>query len=309
MLKVITAAFAALSLAACATTDGPPRPYMAKGQIDAKYQAEGPWPVAHAISEEACDRENHLCDIWYPADLGANPLTGARAGFRHPVISWANGSGQKPSVYIDYLRHLASWGFVVVAARDDSTRDGATTVDAANYILREGERPSSPFYRKLDRSNLGAAGHSQGGASVTSLHARGNPLFKTYVGFHSAPWFFSKFCCAVTPDTYRGTSVTASIFQWSSVPDSGQPDWYDAVPDTAEKVYARLTFARHADIGGSPGCYEQGCSRTMGPYLGYSTAWLMWRLQGAAEAGQAFRPNGEFFRTDPAWSLTLSNIR
>lgn len=308
-MKRLVAALAVLTLSACATPDPRVLDYTAKGPVEARYQAKGPWGVVQTVSEAPCDREGHLCDIFRPAELGANPLTGVRSGFRHPVISWANGTGQTPAVYVDYLRHLASWGFVVVAARDDSARDGATTVDAANYLLRQGETPTSPFFGHLDASKLGAVGHSQGGAAVTSLQAHGNRLFKTYIGFHTSPGFFSKFCCDVTPDTYKTASPSGSIFQWSSTPDSGRPDWYDPAPDTAPKAYALLAYTHHADIGGSPGCLQAGCSPTLRSYLGYSTAWLMWQLQGDDAAGQVFRPNGEFFRSDPAWSAMLSNVR
>ncbi|MEN5364614.1 hypothetical protein [Brevundimonas intermedia] len=296
-----------MALLGCATTPPAP-PYETKGPIETKYQAEGPWAVTRTVSAEACDRESHLCDIWHPTELGTNPLTGARSGFRHPAISWANGSGQRPEVYAAYLKHLASWGFIVIAARDDHTRNGATTEDAARYLIAQGEASSSVFYRKVDAARLGAVGHSQGGAAITNLHVRGNPLFRTYIGFHTAPFFFSKFCCEVVPSSYEGTRVTAPIFQWTSVPDSGKPDWYDPVPNTAPKAFALLTHARHADIAGVPECRDQPCAQGIYPYLGYSTAWLMWQLQGAEDGHTAFRQSGEFFRPNANWSMNLSNL-
>ncbi|MGW5517518.1 hypothetical protein [Nocardia africana] len=283
--------------------------YTTKGPVEAKYQAAGPWTVTKAVSDTDCDRKQQVCDIWYPTDLGSNPLTGARSGFKHPVIVWADGSGQTPAVYAYYLQHLASWGFIVVAARDDATGDGGTTVDAANYILDQTTVPSSVFYDNVDSTNIGAAGHSQGGASITSLHAHGNPIFKTYIGFHTAPAFFAGACCNVTPDTYTGSTVHASIFQWSSKPDSGTPDWYNAVPDTAQKAFALLTYTNHGDIAGSPGCTDSGCAQGAYGYLGYSTAWLMWQLQGAADGGAVFQPGGEFFLPNPNWTQNLSNIQ
>lgn len=305
-LKALIVAAAALGLAACSHAPAPA--YTTKGPIEAKYQATGPWTVSRTVSATPCDREEQLCDIWYPSELGTNPIKGLTRGFRHPMISWANGSGQTPEVYEDYLRHLASWGFIVVAARDKSTGNGDTTIDATRYMIAEAESPSSLFYNRIDVAKIGAAGHSQGGASITNLHARADPLFKTYLGFHTAPWFFSKHCCAVVPDSYIGTQVTASIFQWSSTPDSGTPDWYDPIPASAPKAYALLKYARHADVAGKPGCENVSCAQGPYGYLGYSTAWLMWQLQGAADGGEAFRQNGEFFRPNLGWSMNLSNI-
>ena len=306
MLKTLLAGALALALAGCAHAPAPV--YAVKGPIEARYQAKGPWAVSKLVTDEPCDRENRLCEIWYPTDLGRNPLKGQARGFKHPLISWANGSGQKPMVYAYFLEHLASWGFIVVAAQDESTRDGATTLDAAEYLLKQGRTPSSRFYGKVDASNVGAVGHSQGGAAITSLHAHGNGLFKAYVGFHTAPSWFARVCCNVTPDSYVGSEVTAPILQWSSRPDSGRPDWYEPVPASAPKAYALLTYTHHPDIAATPGCTNQPCGQGVEPYLGYSTAWLMWRLQGVNEAGVAFGQKGEFMRPNPSWSLNLSNI-
>jgi hypothetical protein len=285
--------------------------YETKGPVEAKYQVLGPWSVTRMTTRDVCDRKNKLCDIWYPTQLGKDARAGSTRAFRHPVVSWANGTGQKPENYAYYLKHLASWGFIVVASRDTSTGNGATTEDAARYVLKLGETPSSPFYGKVDAANVGAAGHSQGGAAVTSLHARDSTVFKTYVAFHTSPWFFSALCCKVTPSSYRKSNVTASIFQWTSTPDSGNSDWYDPVPDTAEKAFALLRYTVHADIqnGDRPDCARLGCVQGMYPYLGYSTAWLMWRLQASNDVALAFRARGEFLRRGSSWSRSTSNIR
>lgn len=308
MLKAFIAAALAATLAVPAAAQVPA--YTTKGPIEAKYQALGPWAVTKTVSAVACDTENRLCDIWYPTNLGTNPIKGLASGFKHPVVSWANGSGQTPIIYEYYLKHLASWGFVVVASRDDGTGNGKTTADAAQYIINQGNSSSSVFYDKIDTANFAAVGHSQGGASVTNLHARKNPLFKTFIGFHTSPWFFSLLCCNVIPGTYNGSGVTKSIFQWSSTPDSGTPDWYNPVPAPALKAFALLKYANHGDVGSgaTPNCPNSGCAQGAYPYLGYSTAWLMWQLQGATDGGNAFKQGGEFFLPNINWTTNLSNV-
>ena len=49
------------------------------------------------------------CTAYRPSTLGQNGVT-------HPVILWGNGTGSSPSTYAGLLRHLASHGFIVVAA-------------------------------------------------------------------------------------------------------------------------------------------------------------------------------------------------
>lgn len=308
MLKALIPASLALGAVAC--TQAPAPTYTAKGPIEAKYQARGPWAVTRTISASSCDRENRMCDIWYPTELGSNPLKKMSEGFKHPVISWANGSGEQPGTYSYFLQHLASWGFIVVASRDDGPGEGGTAVDAAQYIINKSNAASSIFYNNVDIANIGAVGHSQGGASVTNLHARKNPLFKTFIALHTSPGWFAQLCCDVQPETYDGSGVTRSIFQWTSTPDSGRPHWYDPVPAPALKAYAALTYARHGDVGQGVGidCANSRCAQGVRPYLGYSTAWLMWQLQGARDGGDAFKQNGEFLLPDTDWTAALSNV-
>lgn len=92
------------------------------------------------VSVTSCPREGNVCDIWYPTDLGSNPLRGERTGFCHPVIVSANGPGD--SVPTDknatFPRYLACWDFLVIRSRDGSSVGGETVVDANNYILALG---------------------------------------------------------------------------------------------------------------------------------------------------------------------------
>lgn len=295
----------AFALPGCADARAPE--YRVKGPIEAKYQAQGPFGVKKTVSTDPCDREKRFCDIWYPAKLEEAGGRRATRAMRYPVVSWANGSGQKPEVYDHFLRHLASWGFIVVATRDESTGNGDTTEDAASYVVDLGRDRSSVFFNKVDADNVGAAGHSQGGAAVTSLQARGSPLFKTFIGFHTSPSWFAGLCCKITLKSYRASRGTASIFQWSSKPDSGRPDWYDAAPSGVDKAYALLTYTKHGDIGqgASSTCSSSGCGQGPAAYLGYATAWLVWHLQNEEEAAAAFTPNGEFVRRAPGWTTSL----
>ncbi|MBV7480064.1 MULTISPECIES: hypothetical protein [unclassified Pseudomonas] len=119
--------------------------YTPKGPIEAKYQAAGRWAVTKTTTTEPFDREGHLCDIFRPLSLG-----GSAGDVRHPVVAWANGTGQPARKYRYFLRHLASWGFIVVSSRDTDTADGASTTDAANYIIQQGRIAGSPFCGKVD---------------------------------------------------------------------------------------------------------------------------------------------------------------
>jgi hypothetical protein len=111
-----------LALVGCRATDDYPT-----GSIEKKYPAPGPHAVTVALSYKCCDHRGNRYDLYYPANLAA--------GSPHPIITWGNSTGRVSSGASYLLRHLASWGFVVVATRDRFTADGTTIVDAANFMM------------------------------------------------------------------------------------------------------------------------------------------------------------------------------
>ena len=45
-------------------------------------------------------------DLYYPTPLGAN-------GFKHPILTWGNGTFGQSTNYAYFLKHMASWGVVI----------------------------------------------------------------------------------------------------------------------------------------------------------------------------------------------------
>lgn len=294
--------------------------------IETKYHADGPWQVATIVTATACDHKQDLCDIYYPVNLGQD-------GYKHPIVAWANGTGDTPidpSTYAYFLRHLASWGFVVIATRDGETGYGDTILDSIAYMKAQAADPTSPFYDKLDTAHVGTAGHSQGatGAVNAMLHANAATpnAIQTAVSFHIAR---QSFCnpadlCLLTADLEGGTS--GSIFYVSGTSDilispdkqllylgkiDSNQGYYDHTPSALIKAKAILKGPNHNDIQGDPSCSGANfpCSNGVDGYLGYPTAWLMWRLAGAADGQQAFKANGgEIFSETTNWKSVVSNM-
>jgi pimeloyl-ACP methyl ester carboxylesterase len=91
----------------------------------------------------------------------------------YPVVVWANGTdivelfglglpSNTTCYYEDVLKHLASWGYVVIAPNDGQTGSGEEleyAVDVAQWL---DAAPNNPFQGKLDTDRIAAAGHSQG---------------------------------------------------------------------------------------------------------------------------------------------------
>jgi hypothetical protein len=75
--------------------------------------------------------------IFCPQTLGAND-------FKHPVITWGNGTFAIPSFYRRLLRHLAPYGFVVVCSNSINTgtgREMVNGIDLASKFLKSRRFP------------------------------------------------------------------------------------------------------------------------------------------------------------------------
>jgi hypothetical protein len=289
--------------------------------IEQKYYANGPWTVTTTVTATACDSKGDLCDIYFPANLGAN-------GFLHPIVVWGNGTGTTPiaaSTYAYYLRHLASWGFVVIATQDGTTGIGQTLIDSANYIKARNTDASSVFFGKLDVTKIGAVGHSQGATGVINAMIHSGGMISTAVAFHlpAQMWCSSSSNCLQTA-TLTGATAGSILYVSGSADTLISPDtqlfgsqlnsntaYYNATPSALTKAKAIIKGTNHNDVQGNPTCPSGlgSCNNGVDAYLGYPTAWLMWQLQGAADGQQAFKAStGEIYTETTNWQSILSNV-
>jgi hypothetical protein len=117
-------------------------------------------------------------NVYHPKNL-------ATSGYLHPILIWANGYTDNPEPnppkcvtdagankwcgqYLPMMKHLASHGFVVVASLSTATGSGdpLPTIVGMDWIIKQNEDPSSPYYHRLDTDNIGQLGHSFGGMST-----------------------------------------------------------------------------------------------------------------------------------------------
>jgi hypothetical protein len=281
--------------------------------LEGKYEQPGPWGVTVSTTTVACDRKGDVCTIYAPTPLGVDPRTGKP--YVHALLSWANGSGVNTVAYDYYIRHLATWGFVVVATADTSTGDGTTVTDAANYMIAQSKTPGSPYYGKIDANHVGAVGHSQGGGAAAVLFAHQTPPFSAYVAIHVSPSWFCYVSCGYKPGDMANATHGAILFLGSIA--NGQTDetfgFYNDIPDAATKAEGILQNADHNDVSGNPHCVPGGAGCVTGAYgyLGYSTLWFEWQLKGDTTEGlAAFNgTSGEFVQADDDWTLNRTNVK
>ncbi|GAA5056179.1 poly(ethylene terephthalate) hydrolase family protein [Nocardia callitridis] len=293
-----------------------PAPYVPTAGIESKYFADGPSAVTERLGIGCCDATGARYDLWYPSDLESGPG-------RHPIILWGNGSNAVPSQYTHLLRHLASWGFVVIATENKNTGSGAEIRQSLEFLLGREQDPSSVFHGKLDRGAVGAMGHSQGATGAVNALRDSGGAIKTAVPLELP----SQALCSsggTCPDTRQlttgslflvngsrdGISPSNQLLPWQVVGLHSNRAYYEATPPQVPKVWATYNGADHNDPQGQPDCgaASNPCGVGVFGYLGYPTAWLRAQLTGDPEARSAFRSGGELFAPSPNWSNQVSTL-
>lgn len=286
--------------------------------IEQKYFAPGPWRVSAVQGFGCCDSSGARFDVWYPTDLGAG-------GFRHPVITWGNGTNARPGQYAYLLSHLATWGFVVVASENVNTGTGQEILDAGRWMTTQNDQASSIFSHVLAPASVGAIGHSQGAAGVLNAMMKSGGLITTAIPIELAAQTFctSSASCADTRNLSGGSiflingsadamiSPSTQLLPWQLAGLQSDSAYYQAAPASVPKAWGTLIGPDHNDVQGQPGCAQASvpCVNGVYGYLGYLTAWMMDRLQGDSYAHQAFvNGSGEFFHETTNWSNQASTV-
>jgi pimeloyl-ACP methyl ester carboxylesterase len=205
---------------------------------------------------------------FYPTDLG-----GPNDTFKHPVLTWGNGTGSNACAYAPALLQLAAWGYVVVAANNASTGWGTEILAAANHLVQENANPSSVFHGKLDTNKIGAIGHSQGAGGAIRAAVLSSGLIKSVVALSLTDPLGWVPVGIPAPDTGQ-LSVPTFFVRGSNdflATELGAALYYGGVPGAAAK--ASLKGAGHNDLQAA---------------RGYVTAWLDYTLKGDGYARGAF---------------------
>ncbi len=248
--------------------------------IEAYYRSAGPWAIS---SGTYTDASGDTYDLFYPTNLGAD-------GFKHPILTWGNGSFGKTSDVKDVLNQFASWGFVTIASTSGWTGTGNEMLTGAQDMVSLNSDPDSMFYNQLNTDEVGAIGVSQGagGTVRATLHSGG--LIKTAVPISlPAPIWVTE------SDAFNVAQLSVPVlFLGGSNDLLISPPWtlleyYSEVPGAAAMLV--LNGADHLTIKNSPG-----------GYLGYITAWLMYQLQADQYARGAFVGDPPEANTNTNWS-------
>ncbi|RAI85917.1 chlorophyllase-like protein [Paenibacillus pabuli] len=198
----------------------------------------------------------------------------------HPVIAWGNGTGALPDNYDQLLRHLASWGFIVIDTYSQTTGTGKEIMAAIEYMLSENEVTVSPFYHRIQKDQVGAAGHSQGSTGVINAHTNfeNGDLIKTVVSI-ALPDL--KYCDP--EDVYDTSALKVPFFVIGGTRDfiiSPSDSNKLALNNTSPDLPILMAMAR--------GAAHTAIEQDGGQHRGYLTAWMRYQLMNDSDARTAF---------------------
>jgi dienelactone hydrolase len=213
-----------------------------------------PGPFQTAKQEDA----NHT--YYFPAELGSQGCA------KHPVIVWGNGTWTNPTVYDQLLTHFASHGFVVAAANTSNAGSGIEMRQGLDNLTTFNNTAGNRFNQKLDLTQVGATGHSQGGGGA--LEAVKDQRIKTTAPM--APFLGSQLGFQPTD-----TAIFFSGRNDTWLPPAGVKARYDGVSSPA--AYAEHIDANHFVM-----------AATAGDFRAPLTAWMRWHLMGDANARGMF---------------------
>ena len=228
--------------------------------------------------------------IYYPAELETSDK-------QYPVIVICNGSGTPISKYPAVPEHYASWGFIVIGTEEENAWNGFGAEMSIRHLQRLNdneqieEGKTNIFYQKVDLSNVGIVGHSQGGVGVlNAITAQAHKdIYKAAVSLSPT----NKELAYALEWDYDATLVNIPIMLISGA--GGGDDWV-VTGEQLESIYSDIAdnkiMVRRNDTPHGEVLYSED---------GYVTAWLMWQLQGDENAAKAFVGDDAEILTNPLY--------
>jgi predicted dienelactone hydrolase len=138
--------------------------------IEQRYEHTGSHPVTTQIVTDPASGGTFA--LYYPSNL---------ADTTHPIVTWGNGTGAHPQDYDTLLRHLASWGFVVIDSTNSQTGNGTDMLAGATYLLHRNATSGDQFHNRIDTAHIAAVGHSQGATGALNATRLSNGMITTTV--------------------------------------------------------------------------------------------------------------------------------
>jgi hypothetical protein len=221
--------------------------------------------------------------VYRPKDL-------AQGGLCHPLITWGNGHGTTPSIYSALLTRLASHGFVVIASNSSTVSQGnpAPMLVGVTWMLEQNADPTSEFYRRIDTTHIGAAGHSEGAMATASA------------GADSRIVTISPICNGSNARNLHGPALLLCGGQDTTLPCSGSVSAVNAITNQAALAADYLTATHTSWMTFGNGA--------LSPVELSVVTWMRVQLMGDTSLRPTFYGTSCTLCTDSAWQITQNSL-
>ena len=242
--------------------------------LESKYLASGPETVK-VVELPSDDKVIGKIVVAYPESLETSDA-------KWPLVNIGNPSNTDADGMMEMLRHLASWGYIVIDNMDKQTGTGVSVSKTMDAFLAVSAQEGNLFHGKVNTDKIAIAGYSQGACAV-ALAATQYPnagLYKAIylcscpqpqlgINFKWGEYHFADFKAPVL--TFAGTG------DWDSkliAPFEVFTQTFDEITEGVPAVQARRSGKDHEQMGGEGD-----------PYM---TAWFEYWLKNDQEAGKVF---------------------
>lgn len=276
--------------------------FKSSSALEKKYSGLGEYEVKE-LEFDSDNKSIRKIRVWYLNE---------EQDRKYPVIVIANASNTAALNLKPAFLRLASWGFIVVGNDDRQTGTGETATITLDYVLNLNTDKNSELFGKIDESNIGCVGYSQGGAgaiNAVTRYANSNKFTALFTG-SAAYALLSKnmgweydvkkinipyFMTAGTGSSddagnsnIHNNDVFAGVAPLASLIEN-----YDGITADVFKIRARVAGAEHEDM--------------LILTDGYMTAWMLYQLQGDLEASTAFVGENADILTNNGWQDVAKN--
>lgn len=255
------------------------------GSFPAVTDLEGPGPFTPQIMDGCGPNAAYTC--YYPQEL-------AQRGVKNPFLTWGNGAVTVPQMY-DLLPHLATHGFVVIAANSPSVTPDLLT-GGLDWLFAENDLATSAFYQKLDTSKVAAMGYSLG--SVGTFQIAADPRLKTTVHISGGGFDRIGVTNLRNPTAFFcGDLGGDGLIVGDTARANCDLDYQDA---TVPVFYGIFIGGSHMGVSTSP--YMERIRVAV-------TGWLRWRLMSDESLKSMFVGDQCSLCKDPNWEVKQKNIK
>mgnify|MGYP000330218570 CR=1 FL=1 len=136
---------------------------------------QGPYQAGWTSVTLNRDGRNFNAIIYYPSFVEGSEAQIDTIHGPYQTIAFGHGFFMQNSYYISHFKHLASYGFVIIAPQfpdNNHLQLGFDLIHCVNFIKAQNRNSNSRFYNLIDTLKAGLSGHSMGGGA--SLLAAAN---------------------------------------------------------------------------------------------------------------------------------------